>query len=271
VDAFMELRKTSLVMLLGVTLFSSCKKEKGDVIARIDGTEITSQEIELQIPEGFKGDPNVRNEVFKQYLEEVLLYKAALDEGILKNEDLQAHLKVTEVKVVSQYFINEKFGNIEIPEQLLNEEFANSKPYFEKKIDLVILYYIDSTKTPYYRTLLMQPYAAIVSEINKLDPREVQLAPLSENLGVVYYSYGKELFDVISNLKIGEISNPVSLPSSGYYALIKVLNISKEEVGEEEVVDFLRRVLIATRQNNIRDSIISSLQAKYKVSEVTGK
>jgi len=72
-------------------------------------------------------------------------------------------------------------------------------------------------------------------------------------------------------LKIGEISNPVSLPSSGYYALIKVLNISKEEVGEEEVVDFLRRVLIATRQNNIRDSIISSLQAKYKVSEVTGK
>lgn len=268
----MCLKKISLGVVLTLLVLASCKKTaKGNVVATVDGINITAQEIEIQVPEGFKGDQRVRDEILKQYMNEILLYKAAIDEGLMKNEDLKAQINVTKVKVVSQYYLNEKLSGVQVSEEELNRELQATRPYFAQKVDMVVLYYSDSSKTAQYRALLLNTYPTIVSEVNKLNPQEVQVAPLSENLGVIYYSYGKELFDIISSLKIGEISNPIPLASSGYFALIKVLSTSRDAVKEDEIKQFLNRTLVTLRQNTTRDSIITALQNKYKVTEVTGK
>ncbi len=263
------LRKLLFAGLIILVSLMSCKKEKGKVITKIDGISITEQELDIQTPEGFKGDPRVREEILKQYTNEVLLYKASKDEGLLNREDLKAQIKVTTIKVVSQYYLNEKLQNVNVTENEINQELQKTKPYFSKKIEMVVLYYADPSKASKYRELLYNPYPVIVSEVNKLSPQEVQVAPLSENLGIIYYTYGENLFNIINNLKIGEISDPIPLEQSGYYALIKVLNIKKDEVSENEIKDFLYKTLVSLKQIQLRDSILNALQTKYKFSEVS--
>jgi hypothetical protein len=269
-EVFM-LRKLFFMGLILLISLTSCKKEKGEVVAKVDGINITKQELEIQTPEGFKGDPRVANEILNQYANEVLLYKAAKDEGFLKREDLKAQIKVTTIKVVSQYYLNEKLQNVNVTEDEVNQELEKTKPYFSKKIDMLVLYYSDPSKASQYKQLLYNPYPVIVSEINKLNPQEVQVAPLSENLGVIYYTYGEDLFKIINNLKVGEISEPVPLRQTGYYALIKILNIQNTQVNENDIKDFLHKTLTSIKQSQMRDSILTALQNKYKISEVKGK
>jgi hypothetical protein len=269
-EVFM-LRKLFFMGLILLISLTSCKKEKGEVVAKVDGINITKQELEIQTPEGFKGDPRVANEILNQYANEVLLYKAAKDEGFLKREDLKAQIKVTTIKVVSQYYLNEKLQNVNVTEDEINQELQKTKPYFSKKIDMLVLYYSDPSKASQYKQLLYNPYPVIVSEVNKLNPQEVQVAPLSENLGVIYYTYGEDLFKIINNLKVGEISEPVPLRQTGYYALIKILNIQNTQVNENDIKDFLHKTLTSIKQSQIRDSILTALQNKYKISEVKGK
>jgi hypothetical protein len=269
-EVFM-LRKLFFMGLILLISLTSCKKEKGEVVAKVDGINITKQELEIQTPEGFKGDPRVANEILNQYANEVLLYKAAKDEGFLKREDLKAQIKVTTIKVVSQYYLNEKLQNVNVTENEINQELQKTKPYFSKKIDMLVLYYSDPSKASQYKQLLYNPYPVIVSEVNKLNPQEVQVAPLSENLGVIYYTYGEDLFKIINNLKVGEISEPVPLRQTGYYALIKILNIQNTQVNENDIKDFLHKTLTSIKQSQMRDSILTALQNKYKISEVKGK
>jgi hypothetical protein len=269
-EVFM-LRKLFFMGLILLISLTSCKKEKGEVVAKVDGINITKQELEIQTPEGFKGDPRVANEILNQYANEVLLYKAAKDEGFLKREDLKAQIKVTTIKVVSQYYLNEKLQNVNVTEDEVNQELQKTKPYFSKKIDMLVLYYSDPSKASQYKQLLYNPYPVIVSEVNKLNPQEVQVAPLSENLGVIYYVYGEDLFKIINNLKVGEISEPVPLRQTGYYALIKILNIQNTQVNENDIKDFLHKTLTSIKQSQMRDSILTALQNKYKISEVKGK
>jgi len=269
-EVFM-LRKLFFMGLILLISLTSCKKEKGEVVAKVDGINITKQELEIQTPEGFKGDPRVSEEILNQYANEVLLYKAAKDEGFLKREDLKAQIKVTTIKVVSQYYLNEKLKNVNVTEDEINQELQKTKPYFSKKIDMLVLYYSDPSKASQYKQLLYNPYPVIVSEVNKLNPQEVQVAPLSENLGVIYYTYGEDLFKIINNLKVGEISEPVPLRQTGYYALIKILNIQNAEINENDIKDFLHKTLISIKQSQLRDSILTALQNKYKISEVKGK
>ncbi len=254
-------------LIIIATISASCKKEKTQAIAKVGKTQITSKEIQVQLPEAYAGDQRIQNEVLNQYLYEVLLYNAAKDEGFLKNEDLQTQLKVTTIKVVSQFYLNEKLKNARVSEEELRQEFEKSKNYFQQKVDMVVLYFANSQKTSLYKQILLNPYPVIVNEVNKLSPNEAQVAPISENLGVIYYSYGEDLFNIISKLKLGEISDPIPLGQSGYYALIKILKLYPDKVEEQEIKEFLNNVLVSKKQNQIKDSILTALTAKYPIQE----
>lgn len=266
----MLFKKVILFVVAGLVLVSSCKREKSPVIMRVGKFGITASQIDVQIPEGFRGDPRVKEEIKRQYINEVLLYNAARDEGLMNNDELKAQLKVTEVKVVAQYYLSEKMKNLNLSETELQQEFEKSRKYFSQKYDLVVLYFTDKSKVSQYRSILMNPYPVIQSEISKLGSTDVQVAPISENLGVIYYSYGDELFKIINSLKVGEISDPVPI-SSQYYVLIKLVRISPDNVSNEEVKEFLRRSILAYKQTILRDSILTALQNKFKVVEVSGR
>jgi len=267
----MFLRKVAPIVLAGAIIAFSCKKEKGPVVAKVGNLKVYKAEIEVQVPEGFRNNPSVTEDIKRQYLDEVLLYKAAKDEGLLKDEELRAQIRVAEVKVTAQYYLQNKLGNIAVDENEVMNEFSKTKDYFGQKYDMVVLYYADQSKTSAYRTLLMNPYPVIASEVNKLSPQEVQVAPLSENLGVIYYTYGPQLFNVISKLKIGEISDPVQLPGTQYFVLIKLVGVSKENYSDEQIKDFLRRTLLTVKQSAMRDSLITALRNKYRLAEVSEK
>ncbi|MEO0278795.1 MAG: peptidylprolyl isomerase [candidate division WOR-3 bacterium] len=266
----MYFKKIILFVIAGLVLLTSCKKEKSPVVTRVGKFGITASQIEVQIPEGFRGDPRVKEEIKRQYINEVLLYNAAKSEGLMDDDELKAQLKVTEVKVVAQYYLSEKMKSLNLSETELQQEFERSRQYFSKKYDLVVLYFADKSKVSQYRSILMNPYPVIQSEVNKLGSPDVQVAPISENLGVIYYSYGDELFKIINNLKVGEISDPIPV-SSQYYVLIKLIKISPDNVSDEEVKEFLRRSILTYKQTIMRDSILTALQNKYKVVEVSGR
>jgi hypothetical protein len=263
----MYFKKIVFFLLSALILFSSCRKEKSPVVARVGKFKITASQIDVQVPEGFQGDPRIKDEVKRQYVNEVLLYNAAKDEGMLKYEELNAQIKVTEVKVTAQYYLNNKLKSLNVSDDELKGELEKSRQYFDQKYDMIVLYFSDKSKAADYRQILMNPYPVIQSEISKLSPQEVQVAPISENLGVIYYTYGNELFNIIKSLKVGEISDPVPL-SSQYYVIIKLVSISQDRVTDDDVKEFLRRALLTYKQSALRDSLITALQAKYKVTEV---
>ncbi|MGB9824013.1 MAG: hypothetical protein ACPLN0_04605 [Candidatus Hydrothermia bacterium] len=263
----MHFKKIIFFLVSTLLLFFSCKREKSPVVARVGKYKITASQIDVQIPEGFQGDPRVKDEIKRQYINEVLFYNAAKDEGMLKDEELRAQIKVTEIKVTAQYYLNRKLNSLNVSDGELKSEFEKSRQYFNQKYDMIVLYFSDKSKAADYRRILMNPYPVIQNEISKFSPQEVQVAPISENLGVIYYTYGNELFNIIKSLKIGEISDPVPL-SSQYYVIIKVVNISNDKVTDDDVKEFLRRALLTYKQSALRDSLITALQAKYKVMEV---
>lgn len=145
-------------LVIAVMIFAlaiSCgNKYGGKWIAKIDSDEITDNELNAyyyaqmksiynlpkeeidklaQDPAQLERNPLLnKNNFLEQMIQQRLVYKKAIDDGILKNEELNTLLDISKEGLVVQYYIREKFKNdITIApqevEQIYNQQRARFK------------------------------------------------------------------------------------------------------------------------------------------------
>lgn len=124
----------SLIAVIICALAISCgNKYGGKWIAKIDNDEITENELNAyyyaqmksiynlskeeidklaQDPAQLERNPLLnKNNFLEQMIQQRLVYKKALDDSILKNEELNTLLDISKEGLVVQYYIREKFKN----------------------------------------------------------------------------------------------------------------------------------------------------------------
>lgn len=255
------------IFLLG--FFSCAKKEKGKVIAEIDGLKITREEIELQLPAGTKNDANIYENFKRDYIKKAIFYKAALEEGFLKRPDIETKLKIEKIKLVSESYLDDKLSSITVSENEVEKMFNEFKDYFNKDAELLILYYKDTTQSSLYKNILKLPRWRLSREIKALMKSNsvVGIDTIKSNLGELYLNLGRDFVKSVENLKIGEIAGPITM--DGFYVYIKLMGESYVKYDPENIKSLLKDYLLNKKRQSVEDSLYNYLLTKYRVREVT--
>ena len=265
----MRYKNITLVVFILLSLSSCAKKEKGKVIAEIDGLEITKEEIEFQLPAGTKDDPSVFENFKKDYIKKAIFYKAAEEEGFLKREDIKTRLKIEKIKLVSESYLDNKLSPIAVSEDEVEKMFNEFKDYFNKDAELLILYYKDTTQSSMYKKVLKLRGWRLSRQIKALMKSNavVGIDTIKSNLGELYLNLGKAFVKSVANLKIGEIAGPISM--DGFYVYIKLLGATQVKYNPDEIKSLLRDYLLNKKKQSVEDSLYNYLLTKYSVREVT--
>jgi len=256
-------------MLILLSLFSCAKKEKGEVIAEIDGLKITREEIDLQLPAGTKNDTNIYENFKRDYIKKAIFYKAAEEEGFLKRPDIETKLKIEKIKLVSESYLDDKLSSITVGENEVEKMFDEFKDYFNKDAELLILYYKDTTQSSLYKNILKLRGWRLSREIKALMKSNavVGIDTIKSNLGELYLNLGKGFVESVENLKVGEIAGPISM--DGFYVYIKLLGATQVKYNPDEIKSLLRDYLLNKKKQSVEDSLYNYLLTKYRVREVT--
>jgi len=265
----MRYKNITLVVFILLSLSSCAKKEKGKVIAEIDGLEITKEEIEFQLPAGTKDEPSVFENFKKDYIKKAIFYKAAEEEGFLEREDITTRLKIEKIKLVSESYLDSKLSSIAVSEDEVKKMFNEFKDYFNKDAELLILYYKDTTQSSMYKKVLKLRGWRLSRQIKALMKSNavVGIDTIKSNLGELYLNLGKAFVKSVANLKIGEIAGPISM--DGFYVYIKLLGATQVKYNPDEIKSLLRDYLLNKKKQSVEDSLYNYLLTKYSVREVT--
>lgn len=94
-----------LLMLIGMIMFSSCKKEEeGKIVARVGKTTLTIEELLSQIPPQLlvNASPETRRSLLDTWVSNELIYQDALKKEVDKKPEVSQQLEFTKKQIVIQ-------------------------------------------------------------------------------------------------------------------------------------------------------------------------
>lgn len=240
------------------------------VLATVNGKDITEKDVyaflsqlapqnqaQFRTPEGMK---QIANELVNQEL----LYIAAIEDGLDKEEEFKSQLEATKENVLKQYAINKLLSNIEVSNEEVEEFYNNQKANFKSQEKVRASHILVDTE---------EKAEDISREINdglafEEAAKKYSTCPSKENGGDLgEFTRGKmvpEFENAAFAMEEGEISEPVK--SQFGYHIIKL--ISKKEAGTvpfEEIKGQIEKHLLALKQQEIYMNKTNELKNKYEV------
>lgn len=94
-----------LLMLIGMIMFSSCKKEEeGKIVARVGKTTLTIEELLSQIPPQLlvNASPETRRSLLDTWVSNELIYQDALKKGVDQKPEVAQQLEFTKKQIIIQ-------------------------------------------------------------------------------------------------------------------------------------------------------------------------
>lgn len=94
-----------LLMLIGMVMFSSCKKEEeGKIVARVGKTTLTVEELLSQIPPQLliNASPETRRSLLDTWVSNELIYQDALKKEVDKKPEVAQQLEFTKKQIIIQ-------------------------------------------------------------------------------------------------------------------------------------------------------------------------
>jgi hypothetical protein len=153
----MNAKRTALILfalILTAALAFSCGKYSGEWVAKIDGTKITMDELNTfyyaqqkslynlpkQKIDELAADPAQvaknptlnKHEFLEQLIRQRLVYEKAVDEGIMKQKEVDALVEMAKEAVVVGYFVREKFkSEIEPAPKDIEDVYTRERARFQ--------------------------------------------------------------------------------------------------------------------------------------------
>ncbi len=261
----------SAALLFAASYYLIGKKDKGAVVARVNGQEIFQSEIEQKLRSIFDGQgeevkvPTIENlpkEVLDILIKETYLdkelSKLAKRSEVVGNKEVQGRINESENKILRQAYINMMVSQ-EVTEQKVSAKYAEISANLAGKKEYSIFHIVAKSKEEAEKIrnqLTAKKKSIKFSEAAKKYSLDQESAEQGGDLGfVIEDNMIKEISDAIVNLKQDEISAPIQT-KFGWH-LVKFTEIREAQaLPFDSVKKNIREQLEQDKTNEIEAKIV---------------
>lgn len=271
------MRLPVIVSMAALLAFSTPVRADEYVILRVNGTDISSSEVERawqglfpagQAPAFDSVTGDVKNRVLRAVMAEKILYSEALKQGVDKSPTLQREVEDLKKKLIVRTFLSNKTeGAITDAEvkKAYDAQVAEAKDEKEVRARHILLANEKEAKEAKSKLDAGKSFEEVAREFSK----DAGSAKQGGDLG--YFSRDKmvpEFANAAFGLKKGEVSGPVKSPFG--YHIIKVEDVRKKAVPSfAESKDAIRAALQDKKLNDYIGGLVKS--ADVKLFDASGK
>ncbi len=271
------MRLPVIVSMAALLAFSTPVRADEYVILRVNGTDISSSEVERawqglfpqgQAPAFDSVTGDVKNRVLRAVMAEKILYNEALKQGVDKSPTLQREVEDLKKKLIVRTFLSNKTeGAITDAEvkKAYDAQVAEAKDEKEVRARHILLANEKEAKEAKSKLDAGKGFEEVAREFSK----DAGSAKQGGDLG--YFTRDKmvpEFANAAFGMKKGEVSGPVKSPFG--YHLIKVEDVRKKAVPSfAESKDAIRAALQDKKLNDYIGGLVKS--ADVKLFDASGK
>jgi peptidyl-prolyl cis-trans isomerase C len=267
-------------LILGASYYLNNKKEKGMVVAKVNGQEIYQSEIEQKLRNIFEGQgeevavpaiENLPKEVLDILIKETYLdkelSKLAKRSDVMKNKKVKERVAAAESKILRQSYIDSVLEK-EVTEQKVSAKYSEISSNLAGKKEYSIFHIVAKSKEEAektYKEITAKKKSIRFSDAAKKYSIDQESAERGGDLGFVLEdNMIKEIADVIVNLKQDEISAPIQT-KFGWH-LVKFTEVREAQpLPFDSVKQNLREQLEQDKTNEIEAKIVKDAKVEIVI------
>jgi peptidyl-prolyl cis-trans isomerase C len=267
-------------VVLGASYYLNNKKEKGMVVAKVNGQEIYQSEIEQKLRNIFEGQgeevavpaiENLPKEVLDILIKETYLdkelSKLAKRSDLMKDKKVKERVAAAESKILRQSYIDSVLEK-EVTEQKVSAKYAEISSNLAGKKEYSIFHIVAKSKEEagkIYKEITAKKKSIRFSDAAKKYSIDQESAERGGDLGfVLEENMIKEIADAIVNLKQDEISAPIQT-KFGWH-LVKFTEVREAQpLPFDSVKQNLREQLEQDKTNEIEAKIVKDAKVKIVI------
>jgi EpsD family peptidyl-prolyl cis-trans isomerase len=269
--------KKYVLLLLCLALLVSCSQggdKKGDVVAKIDSSVITTKDVEQEINalpefarEFFKGQDGMARLV-DELVKKELLYVEAKKRGLDKDEEFQRKFEEIKKNALITRLLEKEIKAIPpLTDKEVKEYYDAHKDEFIQpnavRLSQIVVKTEDDAKKVYERLQKGEPFNKLAAEVS-LDKAS---AKSGGDLGLFKRGeMNQDLEKVAFNLKKNQISMPVPL-KDGIHILV-VTDIKGSALEFDKIKAGISQQLMAKKQQDGVEKFIEGLKKNYKTEVI---
>ncbi len=247
---------------------------RGRVIARVNDSVLTEEELTSSIPEFF-GDlysDGGKKEYVKQWVEDELLYQEAIKEGLQLDEEIKRKVDQFQHMLLEEEVLKKHLeGKVQITYEEISEYYAGNKELFtldenEYKLSKLILE-DEETARAVAEELRVAPerYAGLMEE-------ETYRGRITV-VDMGFYTAG-ELLETFGNgmeqYEVGKVSQIVRTSPGSCY-MLRIMEYREKGFVREpgEVEDQIRGILMRMKSESIRQELMDQLKREADIEIVS--
>lgn len=121
-----------LLFLVFISFFLGCDflEEKGSVLVQVGESRLTLQKIQGKVPGWDSLSVEQQSEFLKTWVDEELLYQAALQQKLDKRQDVASTIERAKRKIVIDYLVNELTDSITLSEKEVEQFYEENTDKF---------------------------------------------------------------------------------------------------------------------------------------------
>lgn len=267
-------------LVLGASYYLNNKKEKGMVVAKVNGQEIYQSEVEQKLRNIFEGQgeevavpaiENLPKEVLDILIKETYLdkelSKLAKRSDLMKDKKVKERVAASESKILRQSYIDSVLEK-EVTEQKVSAKYAEISSNLAGKKEYSIFHIVAKSKEEagkIYKEITAKKKPIRFSDAAKKYSIDQESAERGGDLGfVLEENMIKEIADAIVNLKQDEISAPIQT-KFGWH-LVKFTEVREAQpLPFDSVKQNLREQLEQDKTNEIEAKIVKDAKVKIVI------
>ncbi|MCD6117063.1 peptidyl-prolyl cis-trans isomerase [bacterium] len=261
----------SAVFLFAASFFVSCsKKDKSDIVAKVDGAVLTHSQI-LQQMKAMKMRPDQEHDFVEHWVNNQLLYEEAKRQGLDKSKDLAEELEKVKKEFVIQKLLEKIFSEkIKVSDEEISSYYENNTDLFQVAEDEVRALHI-LTKTRAEANIAHQEILA--GKPFKTVAKERSAGYFKERGGDMGFFTRKDVIPEVARyafrLRPGTVS-PVFKSPQGYHIIKIIKKRTKGSIKElNDVKDEIAQRLRVTKERSVYYDLLFQLQHSEKVDIIT--
>lgn len=266
----LNLIKPLIVLIFTAAIFCGCSKEKPrtEFVARVNDSYLTSEDLENDLDTTYL-QKSRRDEYIRNWIENEVFYKEALDENINDDEDFLRAVEKNRKELAKAFLIRKltKEKDFKIEKQELEDFFINSRRNFELFVDhylFNIITFSDEDKAILFRSTLIESDWNKALNVFKGDPS-------------IVYVKEKEFLDLnqinptsvlvtLQELLPDEVSIVINTDPDKFTVLQLIKKYNPGDIPELDVIKnrVVERLTMIKTQMFIKD-YLKELYGKYKI------
>ncbi|MBU6140195.1 MAG: peptidylprolyl isomerase [Proteobacteria bacterium] len=280
-----SIRIFSAVTLIAALIFAASysffnKKDKGDVIARVNGQEIFQSEIEQKLISIFDGQDgevkvpeiaNLSKEILDVLIKETYLdkelSKLAKHSKVIEDKDVKGRIAESENRILRQSYIKMMVAS-EVTEQKISEKYAEISSNLAGKKEYLVFNIIAKSKEEAEKIrnqITAKKKSIKFSDAAKKYSLDQESAERGGELGfIIEDGMIKEISDVVVNLKKDEISAPIQT-KFGWH-LVKFVDVREAQaLPFDSVKKNIREQLEQDKTSEIEEKIVKDAKVEILI------